>query len=196
MEKIKTTVKNVRNRVEIPNIISQMDSPVICEVGVRFGDNLDNMITNNVKSAYGVDIWRNTGETGQNDNEYSQEELDEQYKNILLKYKEDSRIKIIRDFSVEAAKSFEDGFFDFIYIDADHTYQGCYDDLIAWYPKLKKGGIMSGHDYIDGDYTLAIGHKVRFGVIDAVSDFRREFNIGDDNFHVSGEQYASFFIIK
>ena len=38
-------------------------------------------------------------------------------------------------------------FLDFLYIDARHDYCGCLEDLIAWYPLLKSGGIFAGDDY-------------------------------------------------
>jgi hypothetical protein len=50
--------------------------------------------------------------------------------------------------SVEAAKDFPNFFFDFVYIDADHTYKAVMEDLTAWYPKVKIGGVICGHDFI------------------------------------------------
>ena len=49
--------------------------------------------------------------------------------------------------SVEAAKTFEDNSIDFMFLDASHKYSDVRDDLNAWYPKIKKGGIFAGHDY-------------------------------------------------
>ena len=35
----------------------------------------------------------------------------------------------------------------FVYIDADHNYHAVYRDLLAWMPKIQRGGILAGHDY-------------------------------------------------
>ena len=57
------------------------------------------------------------------------------------------RAHIHRMTSVEASKEVEDGSIDIVFIDALHTYEGVRDDLEAWVPKVKVGGIISGHDY-------------------------------------------------
>jgi len=50
--------------------------------------------------------------------------------------------------SIEAADLFEDASLDFVYIDADHSYDAVVADLAAWYPKLKTNGLFCGHDYL------------------------------------------------
>lgn len=59
-------------------------------------------------------------------------------------------IKPVRMNSVDAANSFEDSFFDFIFIDASHDYESVKTDLNAWFPKLKPTGVFAGHDYHRG----------------------------------------------
>jgi hypothetical protein len=49
--------------------------------------------------------------------------------------------------SLDAAKLFDDGFFDFVFIDAEHTYEHVLQDVRTWYPKVRAGGILCGHDY-------------------------------------------------
>jgi len=48
--------------------------------------------------------------------------------------------------SANAADLFEDGSVDFVFIDASHEYQAVSRDISAWYPKVRDGGIIAGHD--------------------------------------------------
>jgi hypothetical protein len=61
--------------------------------------------------------------------------------------------------SREAYKLFEDESLDFLFIDADHSYEGVMEDIKFWHPKVKRGCTIAGHDY---DWT---------GVKAAVTDF-------------------------
>ena len=49
------------------------------------------------------------------------------------------------------ATQYPDDFFDYVYVDARHDYKGVTQDLDAWWPKLKAGGIFSGHEYVTND---------------------------------------------
>jgi hypothetical protein len=53
---------------------------------------------------------------------------------------------------------------DFVFIDADHSYQGCKADIVAWAPRIKPGGLLCGHDYDNPDFP-------EFGVKRAVDEY-------------------------
>ena len=57
------------------------------------------------------------------------------------------QVTIIRDWSVSAAAQFEDESLDFVYIDGNHSLPHVIGDLAAWSQKVRRGGIVSGHDY-------------------------------------------------
>lgn len=50
----------------------------------------------------------------------------------------------------DASKLFEDNKFDLVYIDASHWYEDVINDIKTWLPKVKSGGYLAGHDYIEG----------------------------------------------
>jgi hypothetical protein len=54
--------------------------------------------------------------------------------------------------SVQAADLFEDGTLDFVFLDADHEYEAVRRDLEAWFPKVKRRGVLGGHDYLHANF--------------------------------------------
>jgi hypothetical protein len=75
---------------------------------------------------------------------------------------------IIRMTSATAARRFEDGQLDFVYLDAQHHYEAVKEDIRCWLPKIRQGGILAGHDYLDGEIDQG-----RFGVKSAVDELAR-----------------------
>ena len=56
-------------------------------------------------------------------------------------------VTIIRKFSMDAVQEFQDGFLDFVYIDANHEEPYISKDIREWSKKVRPGGMVSGHDY-------------------------------------------------
>lgn len=63
-----------------------------------------------------------------------------------IQFCRDGITKIFDMESTFAARFFIDEMFDFVFIDAGHDYESVKNDLESWYPKVKKGGIIAGHD--------------------------------------------------
>jgi predicted O-methyltransferase YrrM len=73
----------------------------------------------------------------------------------------------------EAYKLFEDESIDFLFIDADHSFEAVKKDLKLWYPKVKTGGIIAGHDYmwVDGRVAMAVNQFFLFtGILPEAGD--------------------------
>jgi hypothetical protein len=77
-----------------------------------------------------------------------QEKFDQMYEQLLEKVRKyGERAKVWRARSKDAAEKVEAHSLDYVFIDAEHTYEAVRDDIIAWLPKVKQGGWIGGHDY-------------------------------------------------
>lgn len=147
------------------------------EVGVERGIFSKMICSRNPETKlYGVDPWQAYREYRDH---VSQNKLDNFREQALTRLMPYNWIEI-RKFSVEAAKDFADESLDFVYLDANHDHDHVLEDLKAWYPKLKVGGIMAGHDYIKRK-----GQDHLYDVVGALQDFitDQELTIwrGDDS---------------
>ena len=81
-------------------------------------------------------------------NEINQAQFDDLF-NIFRKNIEPvkNNINIVKSFSWDGALNYDDNSLDFVFIDAGHDYESVRKDLNAWFPKVKNGGIIAGHDY-------------------------------------------------
>ena len=125
-----------------------------CEVGVSAGDNaiemlkcpllgelvlVDPYLPNDKNFTY--DVGR----------AYSTESADEFYKGVKFRMSKYDNVRLFREPSAEAAKRFQNEYFDYIYIDAIHDTEHVLEDLNAWWDKLKVNGVMAGHDSISNE---------------------------------------------
>ena len=63
------------------------------------------------------------------------------------------RVVILDGKSMDVYKQVEDESLDFVFIDADHSYKMCLEDIRIWYTKVKYGGLICGHDYQNGRWA-------------------------------------------
>lgn len=174
-----------------PELMKELNCKIICEVGVRTGKNFINMVKCNPDEAYAVDIWKAEGDHV--DIYFPQSKLDKYHDDLVELFKDNKNINIVRKFSVDAAKDFSDNYFDLIFIDALHTYNGVKSDINSWYRKVKSGGIFCGHDYLPRD---------QYGVVKAVNEMVKEYNL-EDRFFVAkieggkgGNSLPSWYVVK
>ena len=70
-------------------------------------------------------------------------------------------IKPIRKASLEALDLYENGSLDCVFIDAAHDYENVCKDIQGWLPKIKPGGILSGHDWDCKDVQQALADTLK-----------------------------------
>lgn len=121
----------------------------LVEVGCREG-RTTGFILENVKdsSVIAVDPWRafptNSGEGAETYEEWDFKAIeDEFWKNVG---KNADRVSMRRETSLEAAVNIDSGL-DIVFIDAAHDHDNCLEDIRAWWPKVRPGGCLCGHDY-------------------------------------------------
>lgn len=85
----------------------------------------------------------------------------ETYYNNLLRFCKQypDRAGIIKDYTTSAATHFEEESLDFVFIDADHSYEGVKNDIEAWESKVKSGGYVIGHDIHFDSVNKAVTEK-------------------------------------
>jgi len=127
----------------LPLFFKQMGYKVGAEVGVYRGGFCKAFCEEGLKM-YAVDPWM--GYEGSGRTEQKQEEQDKSYeiaKETLAPYD----CTIIRKTSMDALEDFKDGSLDFVYLDGDHRFRQIAEDIVEWEKKVRKGGVVSGHDY-------------------------------------------------
>lgn len=145
--------KRLKHRNDIPLFLNENDLlHRICEVGVKRGINFHNILSCEPQLAVAVDIWdlwESDGTFERNDAWWPVEKLREVYEGFVESVKDKPNVRVVKNYSHLACELFEDGYFDFIYIDADHSYNGAKQDINCWWPKVRQGGVMAGHDYCE-----------------------------------------------
>jgi hypothetical protein len=171
--------------------LGEIDKAV--EVGVWRGD-YSRIIIESLKPKhfYGVDPYLLHEDYGDcpDDTEFAnQQNLDNLYEQVNQTFSGLPAAKLLRSKGTDAALCFQDQELDFVYIDGDHSYDFVSKDIKAWWPKIKPGGILSGHDYTTGNPQK--GHI--YGVIQAVDEFVKENHL---NLCITHESYATWWVVK
>lgn len=123
---------------------------IVCEVGCWKGESTRSyapIVKDNNGHIYVVDWFCGNTGAGEGPHGYKPKNADDieiQFRNNLMDYC--SIITILRGHSVEMAKYIHDESLDICYIDGDHKYTNVKNDIQNYLPKVKKGGILAGHD--------------------------------------------------
>ena len=132
---------------------------VIAEIGVDKGDFSRKIIdTCNPQTIHLVDMW-----STKRYNEDKKTYVHDRFKDEIA----EGQVKINIGLSTDVVSEFPDAYFDWIYIDTDHSYETTLAELRSYSHKVKNGGIIAGHDYVMGNWM----GMVRYGVMEAVRQF-------------------------
>jgi len=144
----------------------------IAEVGVFKGGNAMRLLTLPLKRLYLVDPYASYIQYSQEKPWYVQQKLNDA-KAVMLdrvnKHELKDKVETIFLSSVEGATKFEDNFFDYVYIDGNHSYDSVMEDIVAWYPKVKSGRYLAGHDFATLDTAKAVNDFAKANGLEVIS---------------------------
>ena len=155
------------------------------EVGAASGLFSAEILSWGVPKLYMIDIWETKPFFGCASYEQSWHDFNyESAKKHVEKYGD--KAIFLKGMSTDVVENIPAESLSFIYIDATHTYEAVLEDLKTYFPKLKKGGIMSGHDYLCKDY----------GVEQAVIEFCSQMGYIPNTIPEESIENASFWFQK
>jgi hypothetical protein len=170
-------IQNLKVLLNRESLLNVMPKNAICaEIGVNKGD-FSEMILKQTspQKLHLIDAWGDPSRY----HEGLKGLVREKFKNEI----EQKLVEINIGFSTMILKEFPDHYFDWVYLDTDHTYNVTAEELLILKDKIKPEGIIAGHDYIIGNWVGVC----RYGVIEAVheicvkSDFELLFTTANFN---------------
>lgn len=83
------------------------------------------------------------------------------YLEVVKAFWDQPSVTVLRARSVSAARVFADVSLDWVYIDANHSYASAMEDLREWFPKVRVGGVLAGHDFNQTEVARAVNDFLR-----------------------------------
>ena len=182
-----------------PLMIDKLGLKIGAEIGVDKGEFSKHIMDrSDIKKYYSIDTWQD-GFGSNYRPDYYDKEGDVRYKeaqDTLMPYIKNDRLTMIRKTGLAASKYFGTESIDFCYIDGDHSLGGVYNDIMAWTPKVKIGGIIGGHDYKDGPrsgITDFFGKQLDYKIQTVVQYYGQRYGY---KINVVGGRILSWWFIK
>ncbi|UAB81237.1 class I SAM-dependent methyltransferase [Marixanthomonas sp. SCSIO 43207] len=153
-------IANLKPLLNRKQLLQQLPkNAIVAEIGVDTGDFSEEIIAcTTPQKLHLIDLWGT-----KRYHEGKREWVEKKFVTAI----ENDQIIINRGLSTEVAKQFQDGYFDWVYIDTDHSYKNTLKELQLYSKKVKPDGIIAGHDFVIGNWK----GLVKYGVIDAVYEF-------------------------
>lgn len=161
------TQKNGFGRAVLPLELAKAGMLQGAEIGVQAGEHAEQLLRSGVKFLYLVDLWAQQKDYFDIANVHDKHHLDNLNATKQRMAAFHGQSHILRGLSHEMAEAVLDRELDFIYIDANHKLDAVRADLAAWFPKVKRGGWICGHDFLDSENCCGS----EFGVATAVKEF-------------------------
>lgn len=159
-------IKKLKVILDRESLLNYLPKGGVCaEIGVYRGDFSRKIIDKTSPSKlHLIDMWE--GSSGLNDDLIKF--IKKRFRSEITK----KRIEINIGKSVDMLRKLPDNYFDWVYLDTDHSYSTTKKELKILRDKVKSEGIIAGHDYIMGNWM----GNYKYGVIEAVNEFCVNYN--------------------
>ena len=132
-------------REDLADLFAELGYRIGAEIGVEQGKYSEKLLSRNPGlRLFCVDAWARYRNYRDHVN---QEKLDGFYHRTEERLKKYDAV-LVRAYSADAAKQFKANSLDFVYLDANHSLPYVIQDIHLWGDKVRSGGIVSGHDFI------------------------------------------------
>ena len=154
----------------IPKLFAELGFKVGAEIGVYRGRYTMYLLERipGVK-VYAVDLWRKYGAY----RDFKSEDIINAEKEFREKVR-GHNCDVFKGRSVDVVNQFANNSLDFVFIDGNHAYEYVVEDIAKWSKKVRKGGIIYGHDF--DDYSKR-GRWRDMNVINAVEGWMKSYKI-------------------
>ena len=131
------------SRNDLPQFFVEMGFTQGAEIGVDKGEFSLQLAQAGLK-LFAIDPWQSYQDYRVTRRQEAFDSFYQETKQRLAPY---PNCQIIKKTSMEAVEDFADESLDFVYIDGNHEFRYIAEDLVEWTKKVKKGGVVAGHDY-------------------------------------------------
>lgn len=132
----------------LSSLINEQGFKNVAEIGVQDGTTTSRLLSqcHGLEKLYAVDLWQEAPDNPAGD-KYVGWNHKRSEQRVTALAADDCRLSIIKKDSVEAAGLVPDSSLDLVFIDAEHSVYGAFDDITAWWPKVREFGVVAGHDF-------------------------------------------------
>ena len=155
----------MKSRNDLAKYFNQLSFKTGAEIGVA-GGNFSEILCKSIPNLklYCIDPWTYRPAYKQGGNQERHDLKYQEAKKRLSPY----NVILIRKKSMDALVDIPDNSLDFVFIDGVHKFKYVLEDVACWYHKVRKGGIVAGHDYYFANTVE---------VIEALEVFQEAYNI-------------------
>lgn len=144
----------IKHRIDLHTLIPDIATAHVAELGCAEGYHSADMLRWGIERLYMVDLWKSATEVP-GDASFGDDWHERNYQEAMKRIAPwKDRVTVLRGYTHQMASLVPDGSLALLYLDACHDYLWFLRDLKVWTPKVKHGGVIAGHDFLNPAYGV------------------------------------------